>query len=79
MQDYTKIARKTTLILFLAQCRASAGFIASATVSALLGAKLGGGPAWAGVPSAIYGLGGAFAASADFHDLFACDLPSKSY
>ena len=64
MQDYTKIARKTTLILFLAQCLASAGFIASATVSALLGAKLGGGPAWAGVPSAIYGLGGAFAASA---------------
>ena len=64
MPDYSKIARKTTLILFLAQCLASAGFIASATVSAILGAKLGGSPAWAGVPSAVYLVGGAFAASA---------------
>ena len=64
MQDYVQIARKTTFILFLAQCLASAGFIASATVSAILGAQLGGGPAWAGVPSAVYLLGGAFAASA---------------
>lgn len=64
MQVYERIARKTTLILFLAQSLASAGFIAGATINALLGAKLGGGPAWAGVPSAIYLLGSAFAAPA---------------
>jgi MFS family permease len=64
MQDYSRIARKITLILFLAQSLASAGFIAGATISSILGDKLGGGPAWAGVPSAVYLLGGAFAASA---------------
>jgi MFS family permease len=64
MQDYSRIARKITLILFLAQSLASAGFIAGSTISSILGAKLGGGPAWAGVPSAVYLLGGAFAASA---------------
>lgn len=62
--DLTRIARRTTLILFLAQSLASAGFIAAATLNAILGAKLGGGAAWAGVPSAVYLLGGAFAASA---------------
>ncbi len=64
MNDFSKIARKTTIILFLAQSLASAGFIAAATLNSILGAKLGGGPAWAGVPSAVYLLGGAFAASA---------------
>ena len=64
MIDYTRTARRTTLILFLAQSLASAGFIAAATLNSILGAKLGGGSAWAGVPSAVYLLGGAFAASA---------------
>ena len=64
MQDYKRIARKLTFILFLAQSLASAGFIAGATISSILGARLGGNPAWAGVPSAVYQLGGAFAASA---------------
>ena len=64
MTDFTRTARRTTLILFLAQSLASAGFIAAATLNSILGAKLGGGSAWAGVPSAVYLLGGAFAASA---------------
>lgn len=64
MNDFSRIARRTTFILFLAQSLASAGFIAAATLNSILGAKLGGGSAWAGVPSAIYLLGGAFAASA---------------
>lgn len=55
-------ARKITLTLFLAQSLSSAGFIAIATLSSILGAKLGGGAGWAGVPSAIYLLGSAFAA-----------------
>ena len=64
MTDFSRIARRTTFVLFLAQCLASAGFIAAATLNSILGAKLGGGSAWAGVPSAVYLLGGAFAASA---------------
>jgi MFS family permease len=64
MNNLSHTARKTTLILFLAQSLASAGFIAAATLNSILGAKLGGGAAWAGVPSAVYLLGGAFAASA---------------
>ncbi|HEY3311705.1 MAG TPA: MFS transporter [Anaerolineales bacterium] len=64
MQDYARIARKTTLILFAAQSLASAGFIAGSTINAIVGEKLGGGAYWAGVPSAVYLLGGALAASA---------------
>lgn len=64
MPDLSHAARKITFILFITQSLASAGFIATATVSSILGARLGGGPAWAGVPSAIYLLGAAFAASA---------------
>jgi MFS family permease len=64
MQDFSKIARKITFVLFLAQSLASAGFIAVATISSILGARLGGSPAWAGVPSACYLLGSALAASA---------------
>lgn len=64
MTDFSRIARRTTFVLFLAQSLASAGFIAAATLNSILGAKLGGGSAWAGVPSAVYLLGGAFAASA---------------
>jgi MFS family permease len=63
MTDLSRIARKITFVLFLTQSLASAGFIASATVGSILGAKLGGAP-WAGVPSAVFLLGGALAASA---------------
>ncbi len=64
MPDLARAARKITFILFLAQSLASAGFIAAATLTSILGAKLGGGPSWAGVPTAVYLFGGAFAASA---------------
>jgi MFS family permease len=63
MKNYTKIAAKITLVLFVAQSLTSAGFIAAATLNSIIGATLGGSPAWAGVPSAVYQLGGALAAS----------------
>jgi MFS family permease len=62
MTELSRIARKITFVLFLAQSLASAGFIASATVNSILGAKLGGNP-WAGVPSAVFLMGSALAAS----------------
>lgn len=62
MTELSKIARKITFVLFLAQSLASAGFIASSTVNSILGAKLGG-ASWAGVPTAVFLLGGALAAS----------------
>lgn len=64
MTDYSKLARKITWVLFATQSLASAGFIASATINSIIGAKLGGNPSYAGVPSAVYLLGGALAASA---------------
>ena len=62
MSDLSKIARKITFTLFLAQCFASAGFIAATALNAILGAELGG-ISWAGVPTAVFLLGGALAAS----------------
>lgn len=62
MTDYAQIGRRTTTTLFTAQALGSAGFIASATVSSIVGADLSGNPAWAGVPSAVYLLGSAFSA-----------------
>ena len=64
MTDLTKAARKITWILFANQSLASAGFIASATINSIIGAKLGGSASYAGVPSAVYQVGAAFAASA---------------
>lgn len=64
MTDYSKLARKITWVLFANQSLASAGFIAAATINSIIGAKLGGSASYAGLPSAIYLLGGAFAASA---------------
>ena len=64
MTNFTKLARKITWVLFTTQSLASAGFIAAATINSILGAKLGGSPSYAGVPSAVYLVGGAFAASA---------------
>ena len=63
MTDFTRIARKITFILFIAQSLASAGFIAVATLNSIIGAQLGGSSGWAGVPSAVYLIGGALAAS----------------
>lgn len=48
--------------LLLAQSLGSAGFIAASTVAPLVGAQLGGSPAWAGAPSATYQAGGALIA-----------------
>lgn len=62
--DLSKLARKITWILFINQSLASAGFIAAATLNSIIGTKLGGSASFAGVPSAVYLLGAAFAASA---------------
>ncbi len=64
MDNLTRIARKITFILFVEQSLASAGFIAAATLTSIVGAKLSNHPAWAGVPTAIYLLAGAFSAYA---------------
>ncbi len=57
MTDYTRIARKITLVLFLSQGLSSAGFIAAFTVNALVAVDLTGHTAMAGVPGALYVLG----------------------
>jgi MFS family permease len=64
MTNLSKAASRITWVLFANQCLASAGFIAAATINSILGAKLGGSDYWTGVPSAVYLLGAAFAASA---------------
>jgi MFS family permease len=64
MTDLTRQARKITWILFVNQSLASAGFIAAATINSILGARLGGSASFAGVPSAVYLVGSAIAASA---------------
>jgi MFS family permease len=64
MTDLSRVARRITWVLFANQSLASAGFIASATINSIIGAKLGGSASYAGVPSAVYQLGAAFAASA---------------
>ena len=60
--DTSNLARKITTTLFLAQSLASAGFIAVATVSSIVGAELSGNMAFAGLPSAVYLFGSALAA-----------------
>lgn len=57
VQDYPRIAKKITLMLFLSQSLSSAGFIAAFTVNALVGVELSGQRAMAGVPGAVYVLG----------------------
>ncbi|HXF86404.1 MAG TPA: MFS transporter [Anaerolineales bacterium] len=64
MSDHFKLARKLTWVLFINQSLTSASFIAAATINSIIGAKLGGSPSYAGVPSAVYLLSAAFAASA---------------
>ncbi len=60
MDNLTRIARKITFILFVEQSLASAGFIAAATITSIVGAELSHHSNWAGVPTAIYLLAGAF-------------------
>jgi hypothetical protein len=57
MTDYTHIARKITLVLFLSQGLSSAGFIAAFTVNALVAVDLSGHTTMACVPGALYVLG----------------------
>ena len=57
MQDFTRIARKITRVLFLSQGLSSAGFIAAFTVNALVAVDLTGRTAFAGVPGALYVVG----------------------
>ncbi|MCK6582134.1 MAG: MFS transporter [Anaerolineales bacterium] len=56
------IARKITAVLFAQQSLASAGFIAAATLNSIVGKELSQNPSWAGVPTAVYLLAGAFSA-----------------
>lgn len=67
MDNLQSAARKITAVLFAQQSLASAGFIAAATLNAIVGAKLAGSPSWAGVPSAVYLFGGALSAFAWGH------------
>src|SRR5258708_28673420 len=62
MNNYKGQARKIVWTLFAAQCFGSAGFLAAATVNTIVGAKLTGQPALAGVPSAVYQVGVAITA-----------------
>jgi MFS family permease len=63
MTDFNRIARKITLVLFLVQSLASAGFIAAATINPILGAKLASDRSLATLPTAAYLLSGALSAS----------------
>jgi MFS family permease len=62
MTNLDSIARKITAILFTQQSLASAGFIAAATLNSIVGKELSQRADWAGVPTAVYLLAGAFAA-----------------
>lgn len=62
MTNLESAARKITAILFAQQSLASAGFIAAATLNSIVGKELSQNPSWAGVPTAVYLLAGAFSA-----------------
>jgi MFS family permease len=64
LSEVEVLARKITWVLFANQSLASAGFIAAATLNSIIGTRLGGSASYAGVPSAVYLMGAAFAASA---------------
>ena len=57
------IARKITGILFAQQSLAYAGFIAAATLNSIVSKELSQSASWAGVPTAVYLLAGAFSES----------------
>jgi MFS family permease len=50
-------ARKITWTLFVAQALSSTGFLASATITSIVGADLSGRAEWAGVPGSVFNLG----------------------
>lgn len=52
--DLAPAARKITLTLFTAQSLVSAAIIAAATLNSIVGAQLGSGAQWAGVPTAVF-------------------------
>lgn len=62
MNNLESIARKITTVLFAQQSLASAGFIAAATLNSIVGKELSQNSSWAGVPTAVYLLAGAFSA-----------------
>ncbi|HNE06312.1 MAG TPA: MFS transporter, partial [Anaerolineales bacterium] len=62
MDNLENIARKITAVLFAQQSLASAGFIAAATLNSIVGKELSHNSSWAGVPTAVYLLAGAFSA-----------------
>lgn len=62
MTDFSKLARRIVIVLFVSQSLYSAGNIASATVNPIVGAQLGGSDYWTGVPTAVFLLGAAFSA-----------------
>jgi len=62
MKDFSKVSRKITRTLFLAQSSVSAGLIALATVNAIAGAELSGVATWAGLPMAVLMFATAFGA-----------------
>jgi MFS family permease len=64
MTGFTRIARRITFVLFLAQSFASAGFIAAAAINPILGEKLASDRSLATVPVALYLFSGALSASA---------------
>src|SRR5689334_25069504 len=64
MENLAKTARRITLVLFIEQSLASAGFIAAATITSIVGAELSHHANWAGLPTAVYLLAGAFSAFA---------------
>jgi MFS family permease len=63
MTDLKRTALKITLVLFIAQSLASAGFIAAAAINPILGAKLASSRSLATLPTAVYLLSGALSAS----------------
>ncbi|MEW5939427.1 MAG: MFS transporter [Chloroflexota bacterium] len=64
MNDFNRIARRITFILFIAQSFASAGFIAAAAINPILGEKLAPDRSLATLPVALYLFSGALSASA---------------
>ncbi len=62
MNNLDSIARKITTVLFAQQSLASAGFIAASTLNSIVAKELSQTANWAGVPTAIYLLAGAFSA-----------------
>lgn len=61
-ESQARVARRLTAVLFASQSMASAAFIASITVGAIIGAELSGRPELAGLPTTLIMVGAALAA-----------------